>query len=1075
MSQPPSGAARPTDDRSAEAQLHVRLLGEFAVSFAGNSVAPAAWTRRGARQLVKLLAVQPRQRLHREEIIDALWPDHDPTVAAGSLRALLHLARRAIATVAPADLAILAREGDEVALQSPGLAWIDARAFEAAAAAGLRDADPAVLQQALDLYTGDPLPEDRYEDWTAVWRESLRERFLAVHVGLADALSGRAEHARAAEVLERALQLDPVDEDVAARLMRQYVATSQRQRALRVYRRLREALASELDAPPDPATERLYAEILAGHADAMPRDATVNAMAAHNLPEPLTRFIGREATVTRVRAAVAANPIVTLAGVGGVGKTRLAIEAARGMVANFADGIWFVDLSAARSDDAVHSAILLVLSSSPLAAADWPALVEERRDRSALLVLDNCEHLIDSVAEAAQALLGPGRGVRILATSREPLRIGGEVVVRVPALTVGSDDGTAEHGSSEAASLFVDRARQHNPDFAPTPGDLASIDAICERLDGLPLAIELAAARVTALSVEQLGGRMEDPFHVLGAGSRTDSPRHRTLWDTIDWSYGLLDPSERLLFDRLSVFDGGFSLDAAEAVASGDGIDRRDVLSLVAQLVDKSLIQVEAGVDEVRYRLLETVRRFAVERLLERGEQETIARCHADWFLALAEAADIQLRGREQGRWLRQLDVDIDNIRAALRTFVRQGDVDGELRLSTILLRLWWVRGYVSEGRRWLEDAIERARATPGANRRLIADAMMNAGALALSQGEAAYSEALFEESLALNRQLGDPIGIADVLHQLATALRLRGDALRAMPLAEESLALRREHGNAREIALSLGLIGELSIVANELDAAETYLRESLEMYRASGDRHSVAITLNNLGEVYRGLGALDQAAACCQESLEIFRALDAAHGVAYLLASLGDIATLQGRVADAQRDYREALTTFRRLAYTAAALGVVRGIAQLDAAWGQPARASTLFAAADALLVDTGASWTPLERAERDRGIDRARALLGEEAFDAAVRAGACLTLDEAVALALSVDLAVPAAERPSALSPREREVAELVARGLTNRQIAAAIGVSQRTAETHVLNALRKLGVDSRQDIGGALTDRV
>lgn len=1053
-------------------RLEVRLLGGFAVACQGQMVAPDAWGRRGARQLVKLLASSSRQRLHREEFLETLWPDHDPTAAAGAFRAMLHVARRALATIPTPGVDLLVRDGDEIVLQSPGLAWVDAHAFEASAIAAHRSADPVALERAIDLYAGDLLPEDRYEDWTSVWRESLREQYLSLHLALGDAYAAGDDHVRAAAILERAFRLDPLNEDIAARLMQQVALTGSRQRALRVYQRLRAALNAELDVAPAAATERLYAEILAGHVPIRPGQPAParKAAVASNLPEPLTRFIGREAAVERVGKVLVSRPLVTLTGVGGVGKTRLAIAAARSVLDAFPDGAWFADLSAVRSDEAVRPAIMMALAASSFGGDDWSAVAGALRERRALLVIDNCEHVISEVADAVQDLLRPGSLARVLTTSREPLRVDGETVLRVPPLTVAGSGAVADDGGeSESASLFIERARHHDPDFNPTPEDRATIDAMCRQLDGLPLAIELAAARVTVLTVEQIRQRLDDPFRVLGSGSRAGSSRHQTLSKTIEWSYDLLDPAERVVFERLSVFDGGFSLDAAESVCEGEGIDRRDVLSLVAQLVDKSLVQVEATPDDVRYRLLETVRHFAAGRLHEHGEHDTLAMRHALYYLNLAEAAKAGLNGREQERWLRRLEHDIDNIRGALRTLVSRQNVEGELRLASAIQRFWWVRGHVSEGRRWLEDALARAQAKPGAPATVIAGAMQSAGNLAVSQGDAIRGQELLEEALALYRQHGDDSQIADALTYLATVLRLRGEDARAIPLAEESLVLRRRLGDPRDIALTLGVLGELGIVASDLTSASDYLLEALDIYRAIGDRHSVAITLNNLGEAARGLGELDRAAAYCQESLAIFRELDAPHGVAYLLSSLADIAREQGRAGDARRDYREALATFRKLGYTAAALGVIRGIALLDIADGAVARGVTMLAAAGRLLDATGASWTTIEHDDNARGIELARRSIDENAYEIAAERGASLSFDDLAALALS-DVPASGSSRTATLSPREREVVAFIVRGLSNRQIAAEMGVAQRTIDTHVANILRKLGVSSRQQIGEA-----
>ena len=513
----------------------------------------------------------------------------------------------------------------------------------------------------------------------------------------------------------------------------------------------------------------------------------------HNLPLPLTSFVGRERELAAVHEALAAHRLVTLTGPGGVGKTRLALQAAAAGLEAFPDGAWLVDLAPLADAALVPLTVLAALGVRERPGRPHLAtLTEHLRARRLLLVLDNCEHLLDACARLADALLRACLGPRVLATSRELLGVPGEAARRVPSLATPDPrhpPPPARLGRYEAVRLFVDRARLGRPGFVLTDQNAGPVAQVCARLDGLPLAIELAAARLRALPVEQLAGRLDDRFRLLTGGGRTAVPRQQTLQAAIDWSHALLAAPERAVLRRLAVFAGGWPLAAAEAVCAGAGVEPGGVLDLLAGLVDKSLVVFEEAALEPgaggagRYRLLETIRQYAEARLVGAGEAARVRRRHRDWYLALAERAALELVGRDQVAWLDRLGAEHDNLRGALAW--SQADPDGaaaELRLAAALGRFWNLRGHISEGRAWLAHALERdAGAAPAAAR---ASALNWAGLLASLAAALPAAAALLEASIALGRGLPGRPGLPAALRHLGLVARDGGNDGRALASA---------------------------------------------------------------------------------------------------------------------------------------------------------------------------------------------------------------------------------------------------------------------------------------------------
>ncbi|MGH2387840.1 MAG: ATP-binding protein, partial [Chloroflexota bacterium] len=523
-----------------------------------------------------------------------------------------------------------------------------------------------------------------------------------------------------------------------------------------------------------------------------------------NLPLALTSFIGREQELATVRQLLRETRLLTLTGAGGCGKTRLALQVADALPAGYPDGVWLLELASLTSPELVPRAVTTVLGlPAHTGRLHLATLIDFLRPKQLMLVLDNCEHLVGACAELATALLQACGGLRILATSREGLEAPGETTYLVPSLAVPDPWQMVPPEvllGYAAVRLFVERARARRIDFAITPWNAAAVVRICRRLDGIPLAIELAAARIDSMPVDGIAVRLDDCFQLLTGGPRTALPRQKTLRATLDWSYGLLSPPEQTLLSALSVFAGGWTLDAAEAVGGGDGAEARAVLDCLAGLVRKSLVLIEERPDrragEARYRLLDTVRQYGQERLAAAGGTEGPCDRHLGWYLALAEKAELGLTGSEQVVWLDRLESEHDNLRAALGWARESGQVALDMRLAGALGRFWWMHGHLSEGRRWLEGLVAQPGNDETEPTAPAAVVVFWAGVLAASQGDYGHAMAFYQDSLALFRAIGDTRQSAECLYHLGATAQHQGAYGQAACFVEESLAMRRAMGD---------------------------------------------------------------------------------------------------------------------------------------------------------------------------------------------------------------------------------------------------------------------------------------
>jgi len=717
-----------------------------------------------------------------------------------------------------------------------------------------------------------------------------------------------------------------------------------------------------------------------------------------------TSFVGRERELVDTKRLLSRCRLLTLVGIGGIGKTRLALQAAAEVVDAYRDGVWFVDLAPLADAALVPSAVAQVLAVRETAGTP---LVETlrgyMRGRQLLLLLDNCEHLLAGCATLADALLRGAPELSIIATSREPLRVAGEQTYPLATLSLPDPAASAETiGRSEAVQLLLDRAEKQQPDFAQTDARAGAIAQLCIHLDGIPLALELAAARIRTLSIDEINARLNDRFNLLTGGNRTARPRQQTLRATLDWSFDLLRASEKALLCRASVFAGGWTLAAAEKVCAGVGIDDAAVLDLVASLADKSLVTTDHRKGGARYRLLETVRQYAEDRLREMGDERRWRDRHLAHFLAVVELAEPRLTGADQQEWLDRLEDEHDNLRSALAwSSTAGGDVGAGLRLAGAFWRYWYSRGHLSEGRGWLAALL--AAMPSGQEMAVRAKAQSGSGNLAFQQGDYPAARAFHGESLAIRRELGDRLGTAASLGNLGNVALLQGDLTSARALYEEGLTIRRELDDRRGIGALLGNLANVAYLQGDYPAAKVLYEDSLTIERSLGDRNGIAISLTNLGLLAGEQGDYQAARTLHEESLAIKREMGNRQGVAVSLNNLGTVAGERGDYPAARALHQEGLAISRNLGARNGIAHALEGLADVAFGLALLDRAARIWGAAEKLREDIGAPLTLQKRPRHDRQVAAARTAIGDDAaFDSAWREGRAMTLEQVVQYAL-------------------------------------------------------------------------
>lgn len=795
------------------------------------------------------------------------------------------------------------------------------------------------------------------------------------------------------------------------------------------------------------AREHLFQLVLDGLPSEFPPLRSLNAL-PNNLPLQLSRFIGRVREMEEIKQSMLGARLVTLTGIAGGGKTRLALQVAADLLESFSDGVWLVEFGAATTPELMPYAVGRALSVPETGGrAIEASLMAYLEGRELLLVLDNCEHLVQSVAHLAHDLLLACPRLRILATSREALHIPGETIYAVPSLALpdSMDTPTLEQlAASEAIQLFVERAALSQPRFKLTDRNAAAIAQIVRRLDGIPLAIELAAARIKSLAVTEIASRLDQKFRILTAGVRTSLPRHRTLEAALDWSYDLLLPQEQTFLRRLSLFRGTFALEAVEIICADVDLRGDEVLDLLSRLMDKSLIVADDDTDfRRRYRLMEIVREYSRGKLQNPTEITALQDRHLEYFLELATIADAELRRRRQQVWVDRLEAEQSNLQGALDWARDQGRANEGLRLAAALAWFWYIRGYWTEGRERLRTAIEQGREAPKAVR---ARALSGAALLAWRQGDYdsaaglveegsalcrelgdtwglatsllvsgvvtrrrdayAEAEALHEESLALFRRANDMWGIARSMNLLGIAVFYRGDLRRARALVEEGLAMARGNEDAMAIAASLYTLGRISAHEGKAQQAVALLDEALARFRSLRDAEGTASSLHLLGRIEVSQGKLEEASRRLQESQKLLEQIGERWAITSLVETQAEIAERNGRHTEAENLLRDALRRRKAAGYGWDQRGLVEcveRIAALETAQGQFERATRLLAAAGRLRQAIVGTLAPPESIKTGNGeADAARLHLGSEAFTRLWAEGEAMTVDRVIAYAL-------------------------------------------------------------------------
>jgi predicted ATPase/DNA-binding SARP family transcriptional activator len=1064
--------------------FRLRLLGR--PGFERDGV-PVDLGRHKTIALLAYLAVTG-QAHRREALATLLWPDYDQARAAAYLRRALWSLKQAVG----AEWVLT--EQASIGLAAQLELWVDVHQFRQWRSASQRHNHPAealcdvcqtTLTQAVSLYRGDflsgfTLPDcPAFDEWQFFQAESLRQELAATLQQLVLGHRRRGEFEAAIACARRQLALDSLHEPAHRQLMALYATAGQRAAALRQYDECARILEAELGAQPDDETKQLYGAIKANQypdaaapaaAPQPSREPLPLASARlhgptprHNLPAPTTSFVGRTAEVAAVRDLLARPEVrlLTLSGSGGAGKTRLALEVAAGVLASFADRVCFVDLAPLSDPALVAPAIAESLG---VRASGVRPVIERLKEylhgQQALLILDNFEHVLPA-APAVTELLAAAPRLKILVTSRAVLRLGGEWDYALPPLAAPDPNllpTLDQLATYDAVQLFVERARAVKTSFALSPDNAAAVAAICGKLDGLPLAIELAAARLRVLPPQHILSQLNSRLLLLTGGARDAPARQRTLRDTIDWSYALLTVAEQALFRQLAVFAGGCTLAAAEAVA-GAGVpapDHPGILDGLESLLDKHLLaQADDGADEPRFRMLETIREYGLERLKTSGEAAATRQRHADYFVTLAEAAEPHLYGAGQGAWVRRLEAEHDNLRAALAWAIAHAGATG-LRLAGALGWFWHLHGHHREGRDWLLQALDQADAAGVDGDRFRAKALNQAGYLAMFLRDLTRAKALLEQSVVLWRAIGDPYGLAHALCDWGAILgtTTKGHPAQARVLLEESIALfrqlgakqnlvrayfwhgltaafqhdyaaarasaaesirlGREVGDISNIGASMGgILAYIAVQEGEYTTAHAYIAEALQMGQEVEDRPGVALLLGSLGSLIYLQGQYAQARPVLEERLRIWRELDNPQGVAWGLNALGYVALRQNDWQQATARFAESLALWRDLGETDGMATCLTGLAEVAIAAGKLARAARLLAAILALLEARNARleetfWDPLAgypitgQAVLERHVADMRAVMGAGAFEAAWAAGQALTLEQAIAEAL-------------------------------------------------------------------------
>ena len=885
-------------------------------------------------------------------------------------------------------------------------------------------------------------------------RAELTQRELALQVGYSDTQISRIE------------QNQRVPD--AATLMALFVPALHLERDAEWARRLLE-LARQARLGELPESER----------------AAESPLPNHNLPLQMTSFIGRDRDIAEVKHWLLDYRLVTLTGPGGCGKTRLALRIASDLFSVYEQGVWLVEFAPLSDPALIPQAVAAVLGVREYPGIEISQTVSEYlSSRHILLVFDNCEHLITDIARFVDVLLRKCPKLTILTTSREGLGIQGEATWTVPSLSLPVQKPWTDPASapetvhaylkSESVQLFMARVAAISPEMTLTVENGAWVAEICRRLDGMPLAIELAAARVRALSVKQIAERLDDRFNLLTGGSRTASLRQQTLAAALDWSYALLSEPERRVLQRLSVFTGGAALEAAEAVCVCECVKREEVLDVLSHLVEKSLVVMEQSSTDTRYRLLETIRQYARQKLAEQGDEDECRDCHLHFFMQWAETIAPILQGKDQLVGLKRFEAEHDNLRTVLAwSRLNEKKAKEGLRLAAVCGPFWISHGHLSEGRRHLFAAVSPTHVKDRSSTH--ARALLYSAQLAYLQADYPAGQPLIEEALDIWRDLGqeDQAGLAYTL-EIYGGFRMEvGDYENALRLFQESLEVYSRLNDKNGMGAIHKDLGWSAMRTGDYPLAQIHLEKSLALAQETGDKTGLIYAYSGLGEVAIRLAEYSHASDMLEKGLSLSRELGDKWLEATILGSLGWVALRQRNFAHMRNFLRESLSLRLNIGDKGGIAWCLEKLAEAAVLEQQYQKAATIFASAAALRIPIQSVIDPADQPEYERILSGLRSKLAPEIFTACWEEGEVILLKDAVDFALSEPVVLiektsnPEKTKFQGLSKRELETASLIAQGKSNRAIAQIMTVGEKTVETYVTRILNKLGFDSRVQI--------
>ncbi len=1028
------------------AELSISLLGTVEVRL--NNEPISSFRTKSVQALLIYLVCEAERPSSREQLMDLLWPSMPLKSAQTNLRQTTYRLRQTIPEVNRQNgeaVPFLITTRQTIQINPDADYFADVQTFTSL----IEDAPP----KAIKLYRGNFLADfflpdsETFEEWANNQRELYRRQALEAMEQVTAVSIQNANYDQAIHFAQRQLEIDNLRESSHRQLMEALARNGRRQDALSHFNMLQTLLQDELAIKPSRQTHAIVDKIRAddfSDRDTDPPPHSTPNRPQHNLPRRVTSFIGREKEIEAVTQLLNTHPLVMLTGVGGIGKTNLCLQVGRNLQDTFADGVWLVELAPISNANLIAQTVATALGLRESAEHQiLDAVLNFLQGKQCLLILDNCEHLINGVARFVQTVLQRCADVKILASSREALGLPGERPFHVPPLTIPEEDIQqtilTDWEQYEALRLFVERTQIVLPDFQVTADNIGSIVQICQRLDGIPLALELAAARMKILTTTQIAERLDDRFRLLTGGSRAALPRQQTLRALIDWSWDLLAAQEQQLLQRLSVFAGGMSLEAVEAICTSDDLQSYEIIDLFSELINKSLVvaQREQG-QSSRYYLLETIRQYAQEQLIAANEAEMVRQKHLAYFQQLTKTAEPALREANQGLWLDRLEQELDNIRAAL-DWAQEQNVAAGITIISALPWLCWARGYWHEMAKRLAAMLANTNALDA---HIMAKAIWSQGLFQLILYQNKQALTAFEESLALYRTLNDPWGIARSLRYLGFVLNSLEQVDQGQALLRESLELLRELGDKSEIAETLTLLGEQEIYNQNYELAECYLQEGQALFREANDfarlswnlgksgvlaldqeeyaeaqtlfEESLALqeelnlregayTLHHLGSLYYQLGDDVLAQALLERVLASNRHTEFHGSMMFASIQLGHIHLDRGNLTQAKQLFDQGLQEYKVVEGRNDIIFVaIEGVAKLAVKQEDFIKAAQLFAWTDMWRQEKNDPRQPIEQADVDRDIALILEMIDEETYAATYAEGKAMSAEQISAYAL-------------------------------------------------------------------------